>query len=298
MQRHPYQRPGGPPPGGEGGGRRAKAAALAAAFVVVTAGLGGLTALGDDRDDGTGGAGGDAKASAGASGTATASPTAPGGSPWPGRSGRPTVPGWKVVVNPKWGTAFDVPPDWDVLPEDTLIGFEDSRVDYDDPENWGKVVIVMSGPAVLREDWCASDDDNDGRVEDTALAAAGTKGARGAEDTADIALSQVDQWVYGGYTQPDTRSIVRDETARPYTTRSGVKGSVARARSEDTPREGECASDGKAVTFGFRNAVGDFVAWSLHSARGVPDEVPDSTVMKILSTVRLHGRPEGARDGD
>jgi hypothetical protein len=72
-----------------------------------------------------------------------------------------------------------------------------------------------------------------------------------------------------------------------------VKGSVAWAHSENTPDKGKCASDGKAITFGFKNSAGDFVAWSFFGAKGVKGEVPEKTVMKILSTVRLHGEPTG-----
>ncbi|MFF4739901.1 hypothetical protein ACFY2W_29055 [Streptomyces sp. NPDC001262] len=292
----PYQQSWGPQPssgGGGGGGNRAKAVAIAAATtVVVAAGVSGALILGGGKDDSADGRGGDTKASASASPSATASASASAsGHPHAGESERPTVPGWKVVLNPKWGTAFDAPPDWVVKPPDLIIGFEDSKVDYSDPHNWGKTVIVMSAPAVLRENWCLSVDDKSGRTHGTDLAAAGTKGAQGAESTDDVALSQVTRWVYGGYTQPDKKSIVSDRAAQPYTTVSGIKGSIAWARSRNTPRKGTCESDGKAVTFGFKNSAGDFVAWSLYGATGVKDELPDSTIMKILSTVRLHGTP-------
>ncbi|MFF9351186.1 hypothetical protein [Streptomyces sp. NPDC014734] len=277
----------------EGNGNRAKAAAVAAATtVVVTVGVTGFLLLGGgDRDDDADGGSASTKAPTTASKGTTASTPTPD-SP-PGATERPTVPGWKVVINPKRGTAFDVPPDWDVKSPTLLIGFEDSEVDYNDPDNWGKVVIVMGAPAILKEDWCVSRSKKNGRVKQnsTELAAAGTKGASGAGSTGAAALSQVEQWVYGGYTQPDRKSIVRDEAATPYTTKSGVKGSIARARSRNAPRTDACASDGKAITFGFRNSAGDLVAWSLYGATGVKNELPDSTVMKILGTVRLHGDP-------
>ncbi|MFC8569859.1 hypothetical protein ACFUIW_29325 [Streptomyces sp. NPDC057245] len=290
--RNPYQEPGPPQqPGGGGGGRRAKAAAVVAATTVVAAVIAaGVLFLGGDEDDTADAGGGDAKASASGSRSASASVPA-SGEPSVGTTERPTVPGWKVVVNPKRGTAFDVPPEWDVRPPGLLTGFEDVEVDYSNPDNWGKTVIVMGAPAILEDDWCVSDDDADGRMDTTALAAVGTKGARGAESAGDAALSQVDRWVYGGYTQPDTKSITRDAKATPYTTKSGVEGSFAWARSSNTPREGKCASDGKAIMFGFKNSAGDFVAWCLYGATGVKDELADSTIMKILSTVRLHGDP-------
>ncbi|MER5362530.1 hypothetical protein [Streptomyces sp. NPDC002785] len=289
---NPYRQPRWPqPPSGGGGGNRVKVVAIAAATaVVVTVGVAGSLLLSGDKDDNANGGSRNTKAPASASKSATASAPA-SGNPRGSETERPAIPGWKAVINPKWGTAFDVPPNWVVKKPGVLIGFEDSKVDYSDPANWGKAVIVMGAPAVLQENWCLSDDDKDGRVEGTGLAAAGTKGAKGAESTGDAALGQVERWVYGGYTQPDTKSIIHDKTAKPYTTKSGVEGSIAWARSRNTPQKGKCASDGKAITFAFKNSAGGFVAWSLYGATDVKDELPDSTIMKILGTVRLHGDP-------
>ncbi|MEV5472688.1 hypothetical protein AB0L66_10070 [Streptomyces sp. NPDC052207] len=293
QQPNPYRQPGGPqwgpptpmgapqPPGG-GGNRTKVVAIVAAAAVVVTAGVTAFLVLGGDKDDK---AGGDDKPSASTSQSATPS-TSASANPRGGESEKPTVPGWKVVVNPKWGTAFDVPPEWDVKSPGLLIGFED-----DNPKAEGKPLITMSAPAFLKEKWCTSDDNKDGQTDDKALAGTGTKGASGAKSTDEVAVNQVAWWVYGGYTQPDKKSITFDKKAKPYTTAAGIQGSIAWARSKNTPQKGKCASDGKAVTFGFKNSAGDFVAWSLYGATGVKDEVPDATILKILSTVRLHGDP-------
>ena len=317
-QSHPYPQPPQPgwgapaptgapqPPSGGGGNRTRITAIVAAAAVVITAGVTGFLVLGGDKDEQ---AGSDTKdkqqpgssapasppaaksadpsdsASASASSPASASDDNPRGSP----AEQPTVAGWKVVVNPKWGTAFDVPADWEVKSPGTLIGFEDA-----DPKAGAKPLITMSAPAYYKSKWCVSDDDKDGRTSDTALAAVGTKGASGAKNAGEVAVNQVPWWVYGGYTQPDKKSLVYDEKATPYTTKSGIKGSFARAHSKNTPQKGKCASDGKAITFGFKNSAGDYVAWSLYGATGVNGEVPEKTIMQILSTVRLHGDPTGA----
>jgi hypothetical protein len=272
------------PPSGGGGGNRTKYVAIGAATaVVVAAGVTGFLVLGNNGKDDN--AGGSTKPSPSASKSTT--PSAPASeNPRGTETEKPTVAGWKVVVNPKWGTAFDVPPDWDVKSPGLLIGFED-----DSAKAGGKPLITMSAPAFLKEKWCTSDDDKDGRPDDKALAAAGTKGANGAKTTDEVAVNQVAWWVYGGYTQPDKKSVTYDKKAKAYTTASGIKGSIAWARSKNTPQKGKCASDGKAVTFGFKNSAGDFVAWSLYGATGVKDEIPDATIAKILSTVRLHGDP-------
>ncbi|EKX65552.1 hypothetical protein [Streptomyces ipomoeae] len=275
------------PPGGGGGNRTKLIAIVAATTVVVTAGVTGFLVLGGDKDeqaDGGNGKGSTPSASASKEPSPSASTEESRSADGP----EPTIEGWKVVINPKWGTAFDVPADWEVDTPSTIIGFEDSKGKAGDPP-----LITMSAPAYYKSKWCTSDDDKDGRENHTELAATGTKGASGAKSTEEVAVNQVPWYVYGGYTQPDRKSIVFDEKAEHYTTASGVKGSVAWARSKNTPQKGKCDSDGKAVTFGFKNSAGDFVAWSLYGATGVDEEVPDETIEKILSTVRLYGDPTG-----
>ncbi|MEU2337379.1 hypothetical protein ABZ770_34140 [Streptomyces sp. NPDC006654] len=279
--------PAGAPrgPQGGGGGNRTKVVAIvAAAAVVVAAGVTGFLVLGGTKDDKADG-GKNQGASQSPSGTASASASSGDDNPrGDGTGEKPTVAGWKTVVNPKWGTAFDVPADWEVLSSGTSVGFEDKA---------GKPIITMSAPAQYKSKWCTSDDDKDGRTEDTALAAVGTKGESGAKTPGDAAVREVPWWVYGGYTYPDKKSIGYDKKATAYTTASGLKGAYAWARSTDTPAKGKCASDGKAITFGFENSAGDLVSWDFYGAKGVSGEVPTATIMKILSTVRLHGTPTG-----
>ncbi|WP_030678484.1 hypothetical protein [Streptomyces sp. NRRL B-1347] len=278
------QAPAGDGGSGGGGGNRTKVIAIVAATaVVVAAGVTGFLLLGD-KDDDKGGK--SPQADGKPSRSAAAKPgsgATDGDDSERGTAGdpKPTVPGWQVVVNPRWGTAFDVPPDWDVRKPGAIVAFEDVKT--------GKPLMTMSAPAYFKSKWCTSDEDKDGRTEDKALGAVGTKGANGAKNTDEVAVNQVAWWVFGGYTQPDKKSLSFDEKAKPYTTKAGIKGSIAWSRSQNTPQKGKCASDGKAITFGFKNAEGDYVAWSLYGAKGVKEEIPTETIMKILSTVRLHG---------
>ncbi|MFF4304706.1 hypothetical protein [Streptomyces sp. NPDC001601] len=274
-----------PPQGGGGGGDRTKlVAVIAAAAVVVAAGVTGFLVLGGKQDD-KADTGGNRQVSQ--SPTVTASASAPADDDPRGgdETEKPTIAGWKTVVNPKWGTAFDVPADWEVLTPGTSIGFEDKD---------GKPIITMSAPARYKSKWCTSDDDKDGRTEDTSLAGVGTKGESGAKTPGDAAVTEVPWWVYGGYTYPDKKSITYDKKATAYTTASGLKGAYAWARSTHSPQKGKCASDGRAITFGFENSAGDLVSWDFYGAQGVDGEVPTATIMKILSTVRLHGTPTGS----
>jgi len=271
--------------GGDGGGNRTRITAIvAASAVVIAAGVTGFLVLGGGKDDN---AGGDPSKSPKASASTSPSASGGGGNPRGGDEEKATIAGWKVVVNPKWGTAFDVPADWEVKTPGTFIGFEDEK------KGDGSALIGMSAPAFLKEQWCTSDDDKDGYEDDKALAAAGTKGQSGAKNTDDVARNDSAWWVFGGYTdQKDTsKKLLTIGKPKPYTTTSGIKGSVATTFTTGVPKKGKCDSNGKATTFAFKNSAGDFVSWTFYGAKGVSDEVSDATVQKILSTVRLHGAP-------
>jgi hypothetical protein len=278
-----------PPQGGGGGNRTKLVAIVAAAAVVVTAGVTGFLVLGGDKDDAAKTDGKDTAPSRSA--TVQPSATAPTGAeenPRSAETEKPTVAGWKVVVNPKWGIAYDVPANWEVNSPSLSIGFEEDNADDLKP------IITMSGTAEYQSKWCTTDDDKDGKTDDTPLAVIGSKGAKGAKNTDQVAVNTPAWWVYGGYTQPDKKSITSDEKGTPFTTASGIQGSYGWARSTNSPQKGKskCNSDGKALTFGFQNSAGDYVSFNFYGAKGVAGEVPEATVLKILSTVRLHGTPQ------
>ncbi|QNP73980.1 hypothetical protein IAG44_33995 [Streptomyces roseirectus] len=278
------------PGGGRGGRNRTKMVAIiSASAVVLTAAVTGFMVLGGDGEKKT-----EAKSDPSSSPSAPSAPASPpasgaaGSNPRGGDSEeKPTIAGWKVVINPKWGTAFDVPADWEVQPPGTALGYEWE----DKAKPTGYDSVIMTGTAALKPKWCTSDPDKDGKTSDHRLGVTGTKGASGAKNTDEIAVNTPAWWVFGGYTQPDKKSITFDQKGTPYTTAAGIAGSYGWARSANNPQKGKCSADGKAITFGFKNSKGDFVSWTLSTAKGVKDEVPDATIMKILSTVRLHGDP-------
>ncbi|WP_369381136.1 hypothetical protein [Streptomyces sp. cg36] len=290
VPQYPVAAPPGPPvpPQNDGGKKKTTLIAIVAATaVVVAAVVTGVVVMKDDGKDSK-----DTKADGKASGSPVApqqstAPSAPanprGGST---EEQKPTIEGWKVITNPKWGTAFDVPSDWEFKGPTWAGGFED----HNDPT--GKPLIMQSAPAYYKPKWCTTDSNHDGNTEDTELAGTGTKGADGAKNTDEVAGNQVPWWVYGAYTQPD-KKIIKTVKPVPYTTKSGITGSVARASATGVKKTSKCSTDGQAITFGFKNAKGDFVAWSLYSATGVNGAVSEETIQKILSTVRLAGQPTG-----
>ncbi|MEW1831035.1 hypothetical protein [Streptomyces sp. NPDC088196] len=279
-----------PPQGGGGGNRTKLVAIIAATAVVVAAGVTGFLVLGGNKDDKADGGKDTSSQSPSASADPSASSSGSDDNPRGNETEKPTIAGWKVVVNQKYGTAFDVPADWEVGKPGTFTFFED------EVKGDGSPYIGFSAPAYLKENWCESDDNKDGTKETSSLASSGTKGEDGAKDTASTARGDAAAFAFGGYTdqKDSSKKYLKIGAAKPYTTKSGVTGSVATSYTSGVPKTGKCSSDGKATTFAFKNSADNFVSWTLYGAKGVSEEIPDATIQKILSTVRLHGDPTGA----
>ncbi|MFI1017714.1 hypothetical protein [Streptomyces sp. NPDC020965] len=277
-----------PPGGGDDKRRTVIVAVVAATAVVATAVITGVVVLKDD-DKGTS----DEGAKSTVSGTPSAPPSsggaapAPSGNPRAADEARPTIAGWKVVTNPRHGTRFDVPADWEVAASGVNTGFEDKK------KGDGTPVNTMSAPAHFKSAWCTVDSNKDGRDEKHGLASAGTKGAKGAKDTGTAAFNEAGSWAWAAYAQTEPKGTVKVAKATPYTTKSGLVGSVSTATATGVRKTTKCDTDGKAIAFTFKDAKGDFRTWALYANKGVPDEVPETTVRRILSTVRLADSPTG-----
>ncbi|WP_411110362.1 hypothetical protein [Streptomyces sp. c-19] len=281
-----YAVPGPGQPGGPGGGKKKQTtlvAIVAAVAVVVAAGVTGYLVLGGDDDEKPLADGKKPTGSASAPATPTTDPSSSPSlaNPRDGAAQQPTIPGWKVVHNPKYGTLFDVPPEWQVLKPGTITFFEDEK------KNDGSALVTMSGPTRLKSEWCTYDTDKNGTAETWGLATAGTKGGQGAKDTASAARGEAGTWVWGGYAQHMPQSTIKISKPVPYTTKSGLTGSMATATAPGVKKRNKCESDGKSIAFTFKNNAGDFSTFVLYGADGVADELPDATIRQILSTVRL-----------
>ncbi|MFJ8649333.1 hypothetical protein ACIRNI_24825 [Streptomyces sp. NPDC093546] len=274
----PGQPPGAPVPPRTDDKRKTTVIAIVAAIAVVAAaGVTGFLVLQDDDKKTT--AGGDAKPSQSAS--AGSSPSAIENPRDGSAAAQPTIPGWKVVSNPKYGTLFDVPPDWEVSKVGAISAFDDVK------KGDGSPAVVMTSPAYFKSEWCTDDTNKDGRQESTTLSATGTKGAQGAKDTADAAYNAAGSWAWAAYAQTEPKGTVKASTAVPYTSKSGLTGHVSTATALNVKKTGKCKTDGKSIAFAFKNDKGDYASWVLYGAKGVSDELPDATIQKILSTVRL-----------
>ncbi|WP_405852157.1 hypothetical protein OG361_05495 [Streptomyces sp. NBC_00090] len=281
------QMPGQPGAPGPDGGKKKQTtlvAIVAATAVVVAAGVTGFLVLSKDDEKTPNADDKKPSVSAPASGqpsAGTESSAPPLDNPRDGAAQQPTIPGWKVVHNPKYGTLFDVPPEWQVLKPGMITAFEDEK------KNDGTPLMTMTSPTRLKSEWCTYDVDKNGTQETWGLSTAGTKGGQGAKNTSDAAYGEAGSWVWGGYAQHMPKNTIKITKAVPYTTKSGLTGSMSTATAPGVKKRNKCESDGKSIAFTFKNAKGDFTTWVLYGADGVKDEVPDATIRQILSTVRL-----------
>ncbi|MCX4824829.1 hypothetical protein OG883_34250 [Streptomyces sp. NBC_01142] len=276
----PGQPPGGPQPPQDDKKKTTIVAIVAATAVVAAAVITGVLVLKDD-DKGTSDEGSKVNSSQKPTKKPSASTSAPAENPRGGGTTEPTIAGWKVVTNPQHGTQFDVPPEWEVAGTGVGVGFEDEKAGD------GTLVVGMSAPAHYKSKWCSVDGDKDGKAEDSGLSTVGTKGGKGAKDADTAAYNEAGNWVWAGYAQKEPKGTVKITKAQPYTTKSGLQGSVATATALGVKKEDKCSTDGKSIAFSFKNPEGDFKSWVLYANTGIKDELPDATIQKILGTVRL-----------
>ncbi|HEY5835227.1 hypothetical protein [Streptomyces sp.] len=190
---------------------------------------------------------------------------------------KPVVPGWQVVKRGERNVAFDVPPDWTLDSEGTTIGFEDK--DHNP-------AVAMGAPAYYKHDWCTNGSSTADR------GAVGTKGANGAKSIRNAAEVQAEAWAYWAYENDGKGTFSKAQRSRPFSNAHGITGWQAQAGATGIPRTSRCSSDGAAYTVAWVDPTQSdptkrLVVWVLYCDRGVADELPESTIEKIKSSIRL-----------
>ncbi|WP_228471004.1 hypothetical protein, partial [Streptomyces alkaliphilus] len=209
---------------------------------------------------------------------------------------------WLVQTNTKRSLAFDVPPDWSTNSEDMFVWIEDERegvedeeepepeetsgdgdededgFDFDLPEP--NILVGMSATAVHGENWCSE--------RWTSRVIAGSKGSLGATGTADAATREARDWAYSAYDQyqEGTFEITDPE---PFTTTEGLEGHTVTATISGGREDPEDACDwteGKVVTFSYRDARADLATWILVTDTGHDEEIDDELIETIMSSLR------------
>ena len=262
----PASSPGGPGKPGGGNRRRNTAIALVASVAVVAAAVLGGVLLFDGSDDE--GAQSASTPPAARQDKPRSEPSKADPEPAASDGSDPVTPGWQSVVNPKWFSAFDVPKtqDWTVERPGMITGFEDEN---------GKMLVGMSAPAYFKKEWCKS----------ATRAAVGTKGAQGSKNTKQAAQIAASNFAIAGFDQKQQGTLKKTPPKR-FTNKHGITGHLATARVTGAPKEDKCAADGKVVAVSWVNKNDDLSLWVFYADANVKDEVPHSTVRKMLASLR------------
>jgi hypothetical protein len=184
-------------------------------------------------------------------------------------AGRPdaVVPGWQVAVSTERGLAYDVPPDWKVLDEDTLIGFEDAE----GPK------VGMAGASTYKDGYCTE-------AGSSFRAAAGLSGYRDA-DLNLVAADAAGKWGRYGYLGPnDEPPQVEVGPAAPITV-NGIEGAHSSATVRVTAAS-PCAPPAARVHAIALPAEQGSHVFVIIADQQVPDAPPEDAMLKIINTVR------------
>jgi hypothetical protein len=189
---------------------------------------------------------------------------------------KPVIPGWKVVTRSERNVAFDVPPDWTVDSEGMTIGFEDNK---------GNPAVAMGAPAYYKHDWCTNGNSTADR------AVVGTKGANGAKSVRNAAEVQATSWAYWAYQDNGKGSFSKVRNSKAFHNAHGISGWQASATASDIPKSSKCSADGAAYTVAWTDPTQSdpakkLVVWVLYADRGVSDQLAESVIEKIKSTIR------------
>jgi hypothetical protein len=183
----------------------------------------------------------------------------------------PVVGGWKTVRSTQRAALYDVPPDWTVNSEDTIVGFGTRN---------GQVVVAASGSASVGENAC-------GRF--TSLATSVVKHST-SDDLATASRLEAQQWAGAAFLDSqDRRPTLR--TARPetITTATGKSAVVVKVTATAASSVGLCGPTGIAYAVsvtGFTGRLGPTAILVVVAGSNFPKAVPDGQIRQILTTLR------------
>jgi hypothetical protein len=282
--------PGGPdgrPPGGRSkltvGVAIGAALAVIAAVVITVAVVSGGGKNDDAQDTTT-----PPVTATASTGTATPAPTATG-TLEPGATGgdddprgpagsndvSPVIPGWQAVKRQERNSVFDVPPDWTLGSESMSIGYGDDS---------GKPQVAVGAPAYFKEDVCT-----DGK-NSVSGASAGTKGGAGASSLQAAAENEARAWAKWAFQEKGKGTVSKALNSKAFHNSYGITGWQAQATTTAVPKANKCSSNGIAYTVAWLDPAQPDkptpVVWVLWARQGVPDQITQSVIDKIKSSIR------------
>lgn len=187
----------------------------------------------------------------------------------------PVIPGWQAVKRQERNSVFDVPPDWTVDSESMSIGYGDES---------GKPQVAVGAPAYFKKDVCT-----DGK-NSVSSASAGTKGGAGASSLQAAAENEARAWAKWAFQEKGKGTVSKALNSKAFHNSYGITGWQAQATTTAVPKADKCSSNGIAYTVAWLDPSQPDkptpVVWVLWARQGVPDQIAQSVVDKIKSSIR------------
>jgi hypothetical protein len=183
----------------------------------------------------------------------------------------PVVDGWKTVRSTQRAALYDVPPDWTVNSDDTIVGFGTRN---------GQVVVAASGSASVGENAC-------GRF--TSLATSVVKHST-SDDLATASRLEAQQWAGAAFLDSqDRRPTLRTGRPETITTATGKSAVIVKVTATAASSVGLCGPTGVAYAVsatGFTGRLGPTAILIVVAGTDFPKAVPDAQIRKVLTTLR------------
>ncbi|MFG1807905.1 hypothetical protein [Streptomyces sp. NPDC049040] len=184
------------------------------------------------------------------------------------------IPGWQPVKRQERNSVFDVPPDWTLGSESMTIGFADDS---------GKLQVAVGAPAYYKETACKVGNN------EVADAGSGTKGGAGASSLQAAAENEARAWAKWAFQEKGKGTVSKALNSKAFHNAYGITGWQAQATMTSVPKTDKCASDGIAYAVSWLDpaqAKPTPVVWVLWARQGVPDQITQSVIDKIKSSIR------------
>jgi len=181
------------------------------------------------------------------------------------------VPGWNTVRSVKRAALYDVPPDWTVNSEDTLVGYQAKD---------GKLLVGATGSASVGDDAC-------GKNQSLAISAVkhSTDG-----DLAGSSKSLALEWADAAFRdENDKRPTISAERPERVSTLTGKPAVIVKVDATAVSTSGTCGLEGAVYAIsatGFTGELGPTAILVVVAGSGFDRAVPEAEIRQILTTLR------------
>ena len=184
------------------------------------------------------------------------------------------IPGWQPVKRAERNSLFDVPPGWKVDKESWTIGYTDDN---------DKLQVAAGAPAYYMENACTNGKDT------FANATAASKGGSGAASLKAAAENEARAWAKWAFQEHGKGTVSAAQNSKAFHNAYGIDGWQAHATMTGVPKANKCSSNGIAYTVAWLDpaqAKPTVVIWVLWARQGVPNQLAQSVVEQIKSSIR------------